>query len=136
MTWTSSNVSVATACGNATNGKVVAVKPGSSTITVKAGSKAATVAVTVATYGSAAVLAGKTEYATAKCDDCHRASGTDITPSDLGKHTDAQILGAVLDGMNPEGRAIKGTHMFTATKAIVAYLRDLPARNATPVDDK
>jgi len=135
-TWTSANTATATATGNTTNGKIVGVKAGSSTVTVKSGTKSATIAVTVEVYPAADVTAGTTEYTTGKCDDCHGASGTDITPSDLGKHSDDQILGAVLDGMNPEGGAIEGMHKFTATKAIVAYLRSLPARNDTPVDDK
>lgn len=135
-TWASASTTIATATGNTTNGKIVGVKAGTSTVTVKSGTKSATIAVTVATYTAADATAGKTEYTTGKCDDCHGAAGTDITPSDLGKHTDAEILGAVVDGMNPEGGAIEGMHKFTATKAIVAYLRGLPARNDTPVDDK
>ena len=136
VTWTSASATVATATGNATNGKVAGVKAGTTTVTIKSGTSTATIAVTVGTYAAAEATAGKTEYTTAKCDDCHAASGTDITPSDLGKHTDDQILAAVVDGTNPEGGAIEGMHKFTATKAIVAYLRSLPARNDTPVEDK
>ena len=135
-TWTSASTTVATATGNTTNGKIVGVKAGTSTVTVKSGTKTATIDVTVEVYAAADATAGKTEYTTGKCDDCHGAAGTDITPSDLGKHSDDQILAAVTQGMNPEGGMIEGMHSFTATKAIIAYLRALPARNDTPVNDK
>jgi hypothetical protein len=136
VTWTSAVESVAKASGGEKFGSITAVKKGESKVTVKAGSKSATVDVTVATYASADVAKGKTEYETAKCTECHNASGPDITTSGLAKHSDDQILGAVAEGKNPEGGDIEGGHKYTATNAIVAYLRSLPARTDAPVKDE
>jgi mono/diheme cytochrome c family protein len=135
VSWTSSNAGVAAATGNAKSGSITAKKVGTSTVTVKDGKKTATVSVTVIAYASADTAAGATEFASAKCSDCHGAAGPDITPSGLGKHTDEQILAAVTDGMNPEGGDLEGGHKYTATKAIVAYLRSIAPRTDTPIKD-
>ena len=133
--WTSSNTSIATATGNAKTGSISAKKPGTSTVTVKDGTKTATVLVTVIAYKSADKTSGAAEYASAKCADCHGASGPDITPSGVGKHSDDEILAAVTQGANPEGGDLEGGHKYTATPAIVAYLRSIAPRTDTPIKD-
>jgi len=135
VSWTSSNAAVASATGNAKSGSITAKKVGTSTVTVKDGTKTATVSVTVIAYASADKATGAMEFATAKCAGCHGDSGPDITPSGLGKHTDEQILAAITDGMNPEGGDLEGGHEYTATKAIVAYLRSIAPRTDTPIKD-
>ena len=135
VTWTSSNASVATASGNAKSGAIAAKKSGTTAVTVKDGTKTATVTVTVITYKSADKTAGAAEFAAAKCDGCHSASGPDITPSGVGKHSDDEILAAVTQGMNPEGGMLEGGHTYTTTPAIVAYLRSIAARTDTPIKD-
>jgi mono/diheme cytochrome c family protein len=135
VSWISSNTGIATASGNAKAGTIAAKKPGTSTVTVKDGTKTATVLVTVIAYTSADKTAGAAEFAAAKCADCHGASGPDITPSGVGKHSDEEILAAVTAGMNPEGGDLEGGHKYTATPAIVAYLRSIAARTDTPIKD-
>ena len=106
---------------------------------MKAGKQSATIAVTVLTYPSADVAKGQAEYTAAKCLDCHANTGTtgpDITPSGLCKHSDDEILGAVVNSTNPEGGPITPAHKYTATAAIIAYMRTLPARTNTPVKDE
>ncbi len=136
-TWSSSDTSIAAVTGDAVSAKISAVKVGGSTVTVKAGSASANVTVTVLSYTSAAVASGQQEYKSAGCDGCHGgADAPDITPSGVGKHTDDQILGAAKDGQNPEGGAIsEPNHKFAVSTAVVAYLRSLPAKTATPKDD-
>lgn len=135
VTWTSSNAGIASASGNAKAGAIAVKKPGTTAVTVKDGTKTATVSVTVITYKSADKTAGAAEFAAAKCADCHGASGPDITPSGVGKHDDDEILAAVTQGMNPEGGMLEGAHMYTATPAIVAYLRSTAPRTDTPIKD-
>ena len=135
VSWTSATTTVATATGNASSGTITAVKAGSSTVTVKAGTKTATIAVTVKTYPAGDKAKGQAEYAAGKCDECHGPSGPDITPSGVGKHDDDEILAAITESKNPEGEAITPEHKFTATAAIVAYMRTLEARTNTPVKD-
>ena len=71
---------------------------------------------------------------------CHDSAGPDISPSDIGKHTDTQIQAAVTMGANPEGGDISigaAAHSFALTGdevlGICAYLRALPP--GTPVPD-
>jgi hypothetical protein len=135
VTWTSGTTTVATATGDAKSGTITGVKAGKSTVTIKAGTKSATVSVTVNTYPAGDIAKGQTEYMMGKCDDCHAGMGPDVTPSDIGKHTDDEIMGAIVQGANPEGGMIAGMHKFTATAAIIAYMRSLPARTNTPVQD-
>ena len=137
VTWTSDTPMYATVTGNDKKGTIAAVAPGTAVVIVHAGDKVGSVSVTVHEYPAADVVKGKAEYVAAKCDECHGATGPDITTSSLAKHTDDQIIAATVDGTNPEGGDIAGKpHKFTATKAIVAYLRTLPARTDTPVEDK
>jgi hypothetical protein len=137
VTWTSSNAAVAAASGSETSGVIAPKKVGTSTVTAKAGAKTATVTVTVLSYLAADKATGETEYTAGKCDGCHTGAGPDITTSGVGKHTDAQILAAVTDGANPEGGDLMSpNHKFTATKAIVAYVRSLAARTPTPIKDE
>lgn len=135
VTWTSATTGVATATGNAKTGTVTGVKAGSSVVTVKSGTKTAAVTVTVIQYPAADIAKGQTEYTTLKCDDCHNVSGSDITPSDIGQHTDAEIMGPITTGVKSEGPTIAVPHKFTVTAAIIAYMRSVPARSDAPKAD-
>jgi mono/diheme cytochrome c family protein len=135
VTWTSSNSGIATASGSTKSGAIAAKKPGTTVITVKDGTKTATVSVTVITYKAADKTAGAAEFTAAKCADCHGAAGPDITPSGVGKHSDEEIVAAVTEGKNPEGGDLEGGHTYTATPAIVAYLRSIAPRTDTPIKD-
>ncbi len=62
---------------------------------------------------------------------CHDASGPDVTPSGIGKHTDAQLQATVLSGQNPEGGEVAigaARHSFAMAPmpGIIAYMRSLP----------
>jgi hypothetical protein len=131
VVWTSSDPSVATVSGNDTVGTVTGLKVGTATITATAGGSSATATVTVQSYKVVDKNAGQTSYSTSNCamSGCHDSTGPDITPSGIGKHTDAQIFNAVSMGANPEGGDIaigKAAHSFSsAPTGISAYLRSL-----------
>ena len=72
-------------------------------------------------------------------DKSKRNGDNDISPSGIGKHTDAELLTAVTAGTNPEGGAIEVAHSFAvapssaSSRGICAYMRSLPP--GTPVND-
>jgi hypothetical protein len=141
MAWSIADTSIATVTGTDELGTVTAEKAGTTTITAKAGGVTMPIPLTVISYTSAQLAAGTTAYQTFNCGSCHSASGPDITPSDIGKHTDQQILAATVSGANPEGGAVSigaAAHSFAVTGdamvGISAYLRSLTP--GTPVPDK
>ena len=102
------------------------------------------------------IAEGKAQVATDVCASCHQSSdakdgilsgqtvpvsgttmtyGPNITPdmtTGIGSWTDAQILGALKDGVDDEGETLCATMpKFPLTdddgKAIIAYLRSIPA---------
>jgi hypothetical protein len=138
LAWTSSDPATATVTGDDKVATITALKAGSATITATAGSSKVDVPVEISTYTVAQKMAGAMEYKST-CAGCHDGSGgPDITPSDLGKHTDAEATGAFAEGKNPEGGTIDSpNHIFTVTDKVgmVAYLRSLPPRQP-PVADQ
>ncbi len=146
VAWTSSDLAVATVSGTDALGTVVAVKAGSATISATAGGATKSIPLTVAAYPAADLAAGatsfKTTYSCAKAG-CHDAGGPDVSPSGIGKHTDAQLLAVITMGANPEGGSVSigaPNHSFAIpansaeSRGICAYLRSLPP--ATPVADE
>lgn len=140
MSWSSVDPSIATVSGTDELGTVVAVKAGSTTITAKAGGTVMPIPLTVISYTAAQLSAGQSAYQSSNCGSCHNATGPDISPSDIGKHTDQQIMDAVVSGKNPEGGDVSigaAAHSFALTGdakvGIAAYLRSLTP--GTPVPD-
>jgi mono/diheme cytochrome c family protein len=140
MSWSSGDTSVATVSGNDTLGTVTAVKAGSTTITAKAGGVSMPVPVMVISYTAAQLSAGSAAFQAQACGSCHNASGPDISPSGIGKHTDQQIIDATVSGKNPEGGEVSigaAMHSFALTGdakiGIAAYVRSLTP--GTPVAD-
>jgi hypothetical protein len=133
LTWSSSDPSVASVSGTDASATITGLKAGSATITASAAGATATVTVTVATYVAADKTAGQAAYGSHGCSNkgCHDASGPDITPSGIGKHTDAQLIAAATMGANPEGGDISigaAAHSFKSVpNGIAAYLRSLPS---------
>jgi hypothetical protein len=128
MTWASSDDAVATVTGTDSLGTVVAKQPGSATITVTGSGQTMSVPLTVTAYSADDMASGASAYQQSACGGCHGAGGPDITPSGIGKHSDAQVLAAVTAGMNPEGGAVSigaSAHSFATGPGIVAYLRSL-----------
>lgn len=141
MAWSSADPSIATVSGTDELGTVVAVKPGSTTITAKAGGTVMPIPLTVISYTAAQLSAGQSAFQSSNCGGCHNATGPDISPSDIGKHTDQQIMDAVLSGKNPEGGDVSigaAAHSFALTGdaqiGIAAYLRSLTPGTPTPDD--
>jgi hypothetical protein len=138
LTWSSSDPSVASVTGNDQAATITALKAGTATITASAGGAQASIPLTVSSYTAAGRAAGEADYKANGCADCHDiAGGPDITPSDLGKHTDNEIITAFTTGQNPEGGTIEGTHSFKPTDnaGLVAYLRSLSPKQV-PVKDE
>lgn len=141
ITWASADQTIATVTGTDMLGTVVAKKPGSTTITATSGGKVTSVPLTVNSYSAADLTAGMavaTQYMCSK-SGCHAT--IDISPSDVGKHTDAELLAAVTMGMNPEGGPISigaAAHSFAvaansaSSRGIIAYMRSLPPGTPTP----
>jgi len=140
MAWASESSSVATVSGNDTLGTVTAVSAGSTTITATADGQTISIPLQVISYTAAQLSAGQSAFESNNCAHCHTGSALDISPSDIGKHTDAQILAAASQGQNPEGGEISigaAMHSFSITGdaqiGIAAYLRSLTP--GIPVDD-
>jgi hypothetical protein len=141
LTWSSSDPTIASVAGTDALAVITGLKAGTATITATAGGKSATVTVTVAAYKAADKTAGQTAYTSNGCNKvgCHDASGPDITPSGIGKHSDMQITAAATMGANPEGGAISigaAAHSFkNIPNGISPYLRSLPSLG-TPQQDQ
>jgi hypothetical protein len=141
VTWSSSDSSIATVTGNDSVATVSAVKAGSATITATANGKSATATITVSQYQAADKTAGQNEFTQVGCNKsgCHDSSGPDISPSGIGKHTDAQIVAAAKTGANPEGGDISigaSAHSFApVTTSIATWLRAMQAKG-TPQPDQ
>lgn len=137
VTWKVDDPTIASVTGTDTLGTVTALKAGSTTITVMAGGVTAQVPFTVATYNVSDRMAGATAFTTTyTCarSGCHDATGPDISPSGIGKHTDAQLDAATTMGKNPEGGDVAigaAAHSFSIASAapgyvgIAAYMRAL-----------
>ncbi|MEO7732142.1 MAG: Ig-like domain-containing protein [Kofleriaceae bacterium] len=146
VTWASLDPTVATVSGTDALGTVVALKAGSTTITALASGATEMIPLTVAAYSASDLAAGATAYTTTySCakSGCHDASGPDVSPSGIAKHTDAQLVAVITAGENPEGGAVSigaANHSFAipansaASRGICAYLRSLPP--GTPVPDE
>jgi hypothetical protein len=141
LTWTSQDPSVASVTGTATLGTVTSLKAGSTMIVASAGGQTMPLPITVNSYTAAQLTAGQSAFQAHNCASagCHSGSGPDISPSDIGKHTDDQIVAAVTQGKNPEGGDVSigaAAHSFAltgdATVGIAAYLRSLPPGTPTP----
>jgi hypothetical protein len=144
VTWKSSDTTIATVAGTDILGTVVALKAGTAIITATGGNSVS-VPLTVMNYAAADLSAGRTAFETTyTCakSGCHDAMGPDVTPSGVGKHTDAQLQAVVTSGMNPEGGVVSigaAAHSFAivsgtpAYAGIVAYMRSLPP--GTPKQD-
>lgn len=140
MSWSSADGSVASVAGNDTLATVTGLKAGSTTITATAGGQTISIPLQVISYTAAQLAAGQSAFTSNNCASCHTGSELDVSPSDIGKHTDAQILAAAAHGQNPEGGDISigaAMHSFPlsgdAQIGIAAYLRSLTP--GVPVDD-
>src|SRR5207248_2688600 len=115
IVWSSGDDSIASVAGTDALGTITAKKAGSTTVVATAGT-AASVTVKVTQYVAADKIAGMALYMTKGCGAaaCHGAGGpSDISPSGVGKHSDAEILSAVNLAMNPEGGMLAApNHMF------------------------
>jgi hypothetical protein len=140
--WTCNDPTMMRADGVVDHASMLPLTDGTSTVTA-VGEDGSTALVTVVTflYTQEQLEAGKGVY-TNICSNCHAAGGDgpDITPSGVGKHTQDQILGAALMGMNPEGGPLnQPNHMFQMTDlekhGIVGYLRSLPPRGLPDPND-
>ena len=144
VTWGSTDISVATVTGTATLGTVSVLKEGNATITATTSSSHASLPLLVTAYAASDLAAGTTAFATYDCakSGCHDATGSDISPSGIAKHTDPQLAAAITTGYNSEGGEVSigaAAHSFPIAAGtpeyvgIVAYLRALPP--GTPVPD-
>jgi len=143
ITWASGDETIATVTGTDILGTVVAKKPGSTTITATADGKVTSVPLTVNAYAAADLTAGMAVANQYMCSKAGCHATIDISPSDVGKHTDAELLASVTLGTNPEGGAISigaAAHSFAvaansaSSRGIIAYMRSLPP--GTPVADE
>lgn len=138
IAWSSADATIASVTGTDTLGTVTALKAGATTIKALAGGSTISLPLTVTTYTAADITAGTTAYNTTyTCAraGCHDAAGPDVGPADIGKHTDAQVLAALVSGTNPEGGPISigaAMHTFTIaagsaeSRGIIGYMRSLP----------
>jgi hypothetical protein len=143
MAYSIADAAVASASGDDATLEVGALHPGATDVLAKNAMGQATVHVTVTTYSAAQRLAGQQAWAKFGCAGCHD-SGPDVTPSGIGKHTDAQLEAVVTMGANPEGGDVsigKSQHSFAiastdaAFLGIAAYMRSVPARGR-PIADQ
>ncbi len=142
IVWTSSDNSIATVAGTDSLGTITGKKAGSTSVMATAGTMATSVMVMVAQYTAADKAAGMSVFMTKGCgaSACHGPGGvSDVSPSGIGKHTDAQIIGAANMGLNPEGGMVSSpNHMFMLNadeqREIVTYLRSR-ASQGTPKPD-
>ena len=141
ITWASADTMIATVTGTDTLGTVVAKKAGSTTITATSGGKVTSVPLTVNSYAAADLTAGMAVANQYMCSKAGCHATIDISPSDIGKHTDAELLASVTMGTNPEGGPISigaAAHSFAVTansassRGIIAYMRSLPPGTPTP----
>jgi hypothetical protein len=138
MSWSSSDVGVVTVTGNDTEALVDGAKDGMATVTAKAGTQSASAMIVVTSYTAAQRMAGAQSFTKYNCGGCHASVGADISPSGIGKHSDAQVLAAATQGANPEGGDIsigKAAHSFAADPGIVAYVRSLAPAGVPHADD-
>ncbi len=144
VAWKAMAPSMASVTGTDTLGTVTALAAGQTVVIATAGGANVQVPLTIATYNPSDRMAAASLWkSTCSVGGCHDASGPDVSPSDVGKHTDAQIQAAVTKGQNPEGGDISigaAAHSFSIAPGspeyagIVAYLRALPP--GTPVPDE
>jgi hypothetical protein len=138
MSWTSSDTSVASVSGSDTMSNIDGVKQGMAAVTANAGTESASVMVVVTSYTAAQRMAGAQSNTKFNCAGCHSSMGLDLSPSGIGKHSDAQILAAATQGANPEGGDIsigKAAHSFAADPGVVAWVRSLPAAGVPHPDN-
>jgi hypothetical protein len=148
-TWTSADPTIATISGGLDDtgtgglGTATAVAVGMTTLTATSNGQSFSVPLTVESFTAAQVSTGQSTYMTTGCvaESCHDATGPDLTPSGLGKHTDLQIEAAITTAANPEGGMLftgSASHSFSiqndALVGLVAYLRSLPP--GTPYPDR
>jgi len=143
VVWASADPSIATVTGTDALGTVTALKAGSTTITATAGGTKLSIPLVVATYSTSDRMAASGMWSgTCSKGGCHDASGPDVSPSGIGKHTDMQLDTVVTMGQNPEGGDVsigKAAHSFAiasgtpAFAGIVATMRSLPP--GTPKQD-
>jgi len=130
ITWKSSDSSIAGVSGNDEVATVTGLKAGTVTITASAGGKSSTATVTVEAFTSGDRSAGQAEYSSKNCGSsgCHDASGPDVTPSGIGKHSQDEVMAAIKLGQNPEGGDLAigaANHSIASDTKIMAYLRSL-----------
>jgi hypothetical protein len=143
IAWKSSNEAVATISGNDTLATIVGKSAGTAQITGAVGDAKSTINVTVVQYTSADKSAGEALFTSTGCasNACHGPQAADdISPSVLAKHTDAEVIGAILRGDNPEGGDVRfENHEFPLTEAeqrsILAYVRSLEPSGPPEVDE-
>lgn len=143
VVWASADPSIATVSGTDALGTVTSLKAGSTMITATAGGTTLSIPLVVASYRSSDRMAASAMWSgTCSKGGCHDASGPDVSPSGIAKHTDAQLDTVVTTGMNPEGGAVAigaAAHSFViasdspAFAGIVATMRSLPP--GTPKQD-
>lgn len=138
VSWAAADPHVVRVTGDDASAHALALATGQTAVSASAADGSVSANVTVVRYAASARSAGQASYAKLACGGCHGAGGPDITPSGIGKHSDAQIMGAVAHGMNPEGGEVSvgaAQHSFAADPGIVAYLRSLAPAGIPEQDD-
>jgi hypothetical protein len=147
IAWSSMDQTIASVTGTDQLASVVANQTGSTMIAATVAGMTFSIPITVNAYDAADLAAGQNAFEhTYMCGGCHSGpggDGPDITPSGIGKHSDAQILTVVTTGITPEGAPVKigaASHSFAVSpgsaesRGIPAYLRSLTP--GTPVDEE
>jgi hypothetical protein len=143
IAWTSSNDAVASISGNDTLATVTGKSAGTAMITAASGDATTSLTVTVVQYTTADKNAGSGLFTAQGCGaaNCHAPGAeSDVSPSVLEKHTDAEVTGAILMGLNPEGGDVRfDNHEFPLTteeqKSMLAYLRSLAPAGPPEIDE-
>jgi hypothetical protein len=132
VTWQSMDPSIASVTGTNTLGTVSALKVGSTTIVATSGGKSVQIPLTIESYSASDRMSAASMYTTTcAASGCHDATGPDVSPSGIGKHSDQQLHDVVISGMNPEGGPVSigaAAHSFGTAPmpGMIEYMRSLP----------
>jgi hypothetical protein len=124
--------------GSGQQATVSALAAGAATVLVSRADSRVEVPVRITGYSGAERMLGAAAYARHACQSCHEA--VDISPSGVAEHSDAELIAATVDGVNPEGGPVDSPdHRYALSAAerrgLAAYLRALPPRGLPGVDE-
>jgi hypothetical protein len=140
ITWSTSDPNLATVSGDDSIGTVFGVLPGKVTITAESSDGTSVAEANVVAYLVGEKSTGQNIYMVQGCGraSCHADGASDVTPSGIAEHTDAELTAAIVSGMNPEGNMIPA-HAFPIPppqqRAIVAFLRSQEPRGRPAADE-